>query len=32
MYLFAVEPQREFARVPAEEEPAPMRALLGGFH
>jgi 2-polyprenyl-6-methoxyphenol hydroxylase-like FAD-dependent oxidoreductase len=31
MYLFAVQPQREFARVPAEEEPARMRELLGEF-
>jgi 2-polyprenyl-6-methoxyphenol hydroxylase-like FAD-dependent oxidoreductase len=31
MYLFAVQPQREFARVPAADEPALMRELLGEF-
>ena len=31
MYLFAVQPQPEFRRVPAEEEPALMRELLGEF-
>lgn len=31
MYLFAVQPVPEFDRVPAEDEPALMRALLAGF-
>jgi 2-polyprenyl-6-methoxyphenol hydroxylase-like FAD-dependent oxidoreductase len=31
MYLFAVQPQPEFGRVPAEDEPALMRELLSGF-
>jgi 2-polyprenyl-6-methoxyphenol hydroxylase-like FAD-dependent oxidoreductase len=31
LYMFAVQPQPEFDRVPAEEEPALMRALLAGF-
>jgi 2-polyprenyl-6-methoxyphenol hydroxylase-like FAD-dependent oxidoreductase len=31
MYMFAVQPQREFGRVPAEEEPALMRELLSEF-
>jgi 2-polyprenyl-6-methoxyphenol hydroxylase-like FAD-dependent oxidoreductase len=31
MYMFAVEPMPEFDRVPAEEEPALMRALLADF-
>jgi 2-polyprenyl-6-methoxyphenol hydroxylase-like FAD-dependent oxidoreductase len=31
MYMFAVQPVPEFARLPAEEEPAIMRELLAGF-
>src|SRR3954452_8929186 len=31
MYMFAVQPEPEFGRIPAEEEPARMRALLQEF-